>query len=287
MRQILHLLVMAAAAANNAHDDSTKVKHPTITKAAAKVKVVRSNMPGSKTDAATKSGASVRSNMPGSKTDAATISGARQQILKKAMKKQHGHGILGTEMSGHGVVSTETLKLSSPAEWEAAAAVPVAPTSAFEMAMLAIAVASLFFIVTALLQTPARFDCLQGEAPDERRAVFGLRCLVVAPAWVHAAVCTFGVFASFIVHDFLQEHIVKSTGGRMPLLMTAFEFLACLAFPAMQLVIEQRDIRAPFRLSNPTAVRPPARASNPVCRPHRPSPALSFLMSFLIPPCSC
>ena len=71
-------------------------------------------------------------------------------------------------------------------------------------------------------------------------ATVGLRRLADAPSLVHGAVCSVGVFASFILHDFLQELIVKTTEGRMPLGMTSFEFLACALCPAVELLVSGR-----------------------------------------------
>ena len=195
-------------------------------------------------------------------------SGTRQQVAKRVINKQHGHGPSSSTKTEK-VIETELRRQwdeDTPEVAPAANQVPVAPTSAFELTMLAIALVSIAS-GCALCKTLARFDCLHDEAPDERRAIFGLRCLIVAPAWVHGAVCTSGVFASFIVHDFLQELIVKSTGGCMPLFMTAFEFLACLSFPAIQLVLEQRDLRAPFRTSH-TAVQPAFPSAFHACACH-------------------
>jgi len=71
-----------------------------------------------------------------------------------------------------------------------------------------------------------------------QRAIFGID-FAWAPAWVHGAVCSGGVFASFVLHDFLQEVITKDTAGTLPLLMTSFEFGACSLLPALQLVVAQ------------------------------------------------
>lgn len=75
-------------------------------------------------------------------------------------------------------------------------------------------------------------------------ATVGLRRLADAPSLVHGAVCSVGVFASFILHDFLQELIVKTTEGRMPLGMTSFEFLACALCPAVELLVSGRPLFA-------------------------------------------
>ena len=47
--------------------------------------------------------------------------------------------------------------------------------------------------------------------------------------WLAAA----GVFASFIAHDYLQEQLVLTTGGHLPLTMTSFEFFFCAVLAAL------------------------------------------------------
>jgi drug/metabolite transporter (DMT)-like permease len=42
-----------------------------------------------------------------------------------------------------------------------------------------------------------------------------------------------GVFASFIAHDYLQEQLVLTTGGHLPLTMTSFEFFFCAVLAAL------------------------------------------------------
>lgn len=79
------------------------------------------------------------------------------------------------------------------------------------------------------------------ENPEEDRfVILGFRRLVSAPPWIHALVCSCGVFVSFILHDFLQELIVKMTKGRIPLGMTCFEFAACAGLPGLQLALSRR-----------------------------------------------
>ena len=80
-------------------------------------------------------------------------------------------------------------------------------------------------------------------------ATVGLRRLADAPRWVHGVVCSGGVFASFILHDFLQELITKTTEGRIPLGMTAFEFLACAFCPAVELLVSGRPLFATGKLA--------------------------------------
>jgi solute carrier family 35 (adenosine 3'-phospho 5'-phosphosulfate transporter), member B3 len=75
-------------------------------------------------------------------------------------------------------------------------------------------------------------------------ATAGLRRLAAAPPWTHMVVCSSGVFVSFILHDFLQETIVKSTHGSIPLGMTAFEFLACAMCPAAELLASGKEFFA-------------------------------------------
>ena len=75
-------------------------------------------------------------------------------------------------------------------------------------------------------------------------ATSGLKRLAAAPRWTHAVFCSAGVFGSFILHDFLQESIVKSTHGALPLGMTVFEFLACAVCPALELLVAGRPLFA-------------------------------------------
>ena len=52
--------------------------------------------------------------------------------------------------------------------------------------------------------------------------------------YCHAFITGGGVFLSFIVHDYLQEMLVRRTHGTIPLTMTSCEFLLCTAGAGLQ-----------------------------------------------------
>lgn len=85
------------------------------------------------------------------------------------------------------------------------------------------------------------------EIPDsdsprerEKRTLFGLRCLVDAPRWLHLLCSSAGLCTSFVLHGYMQERFARYHRGNFLLMMTAFELLGCVIPPFIQLLVINR-----------------------------------------------